>query len=308
MAGRRFMYLTALVCCLVFYIAYKGWVSWILLLTMLGIPWLSLLLSIPVLHRFRVEADCPNFVQMGQSAQAELWGLSHLPQPMFRGQLYLRRCITGEEWRCHDRDAIPTDHCGGITVTARKVKVCDYLGLFRFPVKQIREKTILVRPNPVPVDNPPDLNRHLARSWRPKAGGGYAENHELRLYRPGDGLNQVHWKLSAKTGKLIIREPMEPTKGLMLLTMDLSGIPDEIDRKFGQLLWMSRYLLAQDLHHELHALTGSGLDVFTIRTETDLTAAVDRLLCCPRATEGSVLDRNTRAAWHYQIGGGQDEG
>ncbi|MBQ9148190.1 MAG: DUF58 domain-containing protein [Oscillospiraceae bacterium] len=307
MTGRRFLYLTALVCCLVFYIAYQGWVSWILLLTMLGIPWLSLLLSIPVLHHFRVEADGPSFVQMGQSAQAELWGLSHLPQPLFRGQIYLRRCITGEVWRYREREAIPTDHCGGIVVTAQKVRVCDYLGLFRFKVKRLREKTILVRPNPVPVADPPDLSRYLARSWRPKPGGGYAENHELRLYRPGDGLNQVHWKLTAKTGKLIIREPMEPSRGLMLLTMDLCGTPDEIDRKFGQLLWMSRYLLAQNLHHELHALTGSGLEAFTIGTEADLTAAVDRLLTCPQVTAGSVLDRETPAAWQYRIGGAPDE-
>ncbi|MBR2633811.1 MAG: DUF58 domain-containing protein, partial [Lentisphaeria bacterium] len=45
-------------------------------------------------------------------------------------------------------------------------------------------------------------------SGRPKPGGGYGENYEIRQYRPGDNLNQIHWKLSAKVGDLMLREPM----------------------------------------------------------------------------------------------------
>ena len=70
------------------------------------------------------------------------------------------------------------------------------------------------RPPEVPAHpRHPDLDRYIARAWKPKSGGVCRRNHELRLYRPGDSLNQVHWKLTAKTGKWMIRQPMEPQRG-----------------------------------------------------------------------------------------------
>ena len=156
------------------------------------------------------------------------------------------------------------------------------------------------------MDNPPDLNQFIARSWRPKFGGGFAENHELRPYRPGDSLNQIHWKLSAKTGDLILREPMEPNGNLVLVTMDLNGTPEELDHKFGRLLWPSGYLLENGLRHELRVLTADGPVSCPIINEPALTAAVDALLCCP-AGDGTLLDADCGAAWQFHIGGWDHE-
>ena len=188
-----------------------------------------------------------------------------------------------------------------------KPRVCDYLGLFRFHAKTAEPKTLLVRPAPLPVKEPPDLKRFLARAWKPKPGGGYSENHELRLYRPGDNLNQVHWKLSAKTGNLTLREPMEPQRGLVLLTMTLRGSPEELDRKFGRLLWLGTFLLEQEVPFEIRALTGSGIRSLAVDSPLALTRAIDKLLCDPAAAEGSIRDQNYAASWQYHIGGQPDE-
>ena len=223
MAARRFWYLLALLGCGVFYIAYGEWFSWVALLTVAGLPWLSLILSLPAMLRFHLEPEGPDMVLLGTPARACLMGCSVLPMPPFRGRLRLQDCITGETMAYREGQGLPTEHCGGLVMTVDKARICDYLGLFSFPVKKKGKKTVIVRPVPIPVPTPPDLSRYIARSWRPKFGGGFAENHELRLYRPGDSLNQVHWKLSAKTGKLTIREPMIPERGLVLLTMNLRG-------------------------------------------------------------------------------------
>lgn len=307
MLGRRICYLAVLASCWGFYIAYGEWLSWLLLLAVLGLPWLSLLLSLPAMIRFRVEADGPQVLPMGTGGEVWLLGSSEFPLPPFKGKLRLRRCISGESQPYKAARGLPTEHCGGIAVTVEKARVCDYLGLFSFPVKPKERTTVIVRPVPVPLPEPPDLKRYIARSWRPKSGGGFAENHELRLYRPGDSLNQVHWKLSAKTGKLTLREPMVPQRGLVLLTMTLRGTGGELDRKFGRLLWLGSYLLEQSIPFQIRALTADGVQSIPVPDEQALSKAIDTLLCAGAAREGSIRDRFYAASWQYHIGGDADE-
>ncbi len=307
MAAKRIWYLAVLACCLVFYAAYGEWFSWLLLCCVLGLPWLSLIQSLPAMVRFRASVAGTDRVQQGIGGDAWILGSCPLPMPPFRGSLRLTRCFTGESWPHRDWQALPTAHCGGITAVIEKGRVCDYLGLFALPMARPEGKTILVRPRPLALPEPPDLKRYIARSWKPKFGGGFSENHELRLYRPGDSLNQVHWKLSAKTGKLILREPMEPQRGLLLLTMTLRGTPEELDRKFGRLLWLGTYLLEHGLVHELRVLTAGGVQAYRVASEQDLGRAIDSLLC-QKVAEGSIREIPFPASWQYHIGGEPDEG
>lgn len=307
MFGRRIWYLAALISCGVFYIAYGEWLSWLALLVVLGLPWLSLLLSLPAIMSFRMEADGAHFLPLGTAGEVWLLGSSNLPLPPFKGKLRLHWCMSGESRRYKAAEGLPTEHCGGITVTVEKARVCDYLGLFAVPVKAGGKKTVIIRPSPVPIPELPDLKRYIARSWRPKFGGGFAENHELRLYRPGDSLNQVHWKLSAKTGKLTLREPMVPQRGLVLLTMTLRGNAAELDRKFGRLLWLGNYLLEQRISFEIRALTGDGVRSLQVTGNQELNKAIDTLLCTETAKEGSIRDQFYAASWQYHIGGDADE-
>ena len=166
---------------------------------------------------------------------------------------------------------------------------------------------MIIRPKPVAPAVIPAVRDIRPRRWIPKPGGGFAENHELRLYRPGDSLNQIHWKLTAKTGKWILREPMEPVRGRMLVTMTLRGTPEALDRKFGRLLWLGAYLLEQDIRYEILALTGEGLLTFQVQNRNELYKAADRLLCTPAAETGSIREYVFDASWQYHIGGEADE-
>ena len=304
---RRLLYLGCLAGSLVFYFYYQQWMSWVILLSVAALPWISLLLSLPAMLQFRAELEAPAFVLMGDEAEGFLWGLSKLPQPLFQGRILLKNLNTGETRRHDPLKPLPTAHCGGWSITARNVRVCDYLGLFRCKVKQVHSHTMIVRPRPLAMAQSPALRKALAHSWRPKFGGGYAENHELRLYRPGDNLNQIHWKLSAKTGDLILREPMVPNVGRAVLTLDLCGTPEELDRKLGRLQWLSLDLLEQHLPHEIRCLTGSGVIVHFISNEKELTAAMDDILCHPLVSEGTLRERMVGAVWQYHIGGDGNE-
>lgn len=307
MAGRRLLYLAVVALCCLFYIAYGQWLSFLILTAVLALPWFSLVLSLPAMLRFRACPSGPAVLDMGGEGELWLLGSCGLPMPLFRGQLKLQNLITGQSWYYQDKEDLRTDHCGGLRVTAEGVKICDYLGLFSFPIRCRETGTILIRPRPVKMDPDQELQRCIAGAWKPKFGGGYAENHELRLYRPGDSLNQVHWKLSAKTGDLILREPMEPQRGLVLLTMNLRGTAEEMDRKFGRLLWLGRYLLEQTVPFELRVLTGDGILTYSIAHRTELNRAVDALLCRKAAREGDLRDREYVTSWRCHIGGEADE-
>lgn len=307
MRKNRFFYACALVGAVVFYIAYREWLSWLILMGILGLPWLSLLVSLPLLLKFRAGVGGPETCRMGEGASVSLHAQCRGAVPPFSGRLRLTRMNTGESWQYRSCGRIPTDHCGCILAQPEKVRVSDVLGLFRFRVKNVRTGRILVRPEPVPMGQLPDLQKYIARSWRPKPGGGYSELHEMRLYRPGDSLNQVHWKLTAKTGKLMIREPQEPDRGLVLLTLDVCGTAGELDRKFGRLLWLGCCLLAEEIPFEIRALTGEGIFSRQVTDTASLNGALDTLLGSTAAGEGSILDREFRASWHRHIGGEPDE-
>lgn len=306
MAARRIVYLAALGAVTVFYAAYGEWFSWIALLATVVLPWVSLLLSLPAMCTCRIEPVATPRVQMGEETQVRLLALCRLPVPPFRGRMRLERSITNESWTHKTEMILPTEHCGVITASAQKVRVYDYLGLFSLRVRTNSTQRIIIAPRPLAVPSACAPERFIPRAWRPKLGGGFSENHELRLYRPGDSLNQVHWKLTAKTGKLILREPMQPERGLVLVTMHLRGTPDELDRKFGRLLWLGRYLLEKNVQFELRVLTADGISAYAITDESALSCAIDALLGASPASEGDLRALNVHTSWRYHIGGEPD--
>lgn len=308
MAGRRISYLLLLVGTFCFAIAYQKWLAWFLLTVVLALPLFSLLASLPAILSARIRILFPKAVTLGDSPELTVQYKAILPMPVWKCALRVERPLTGQRWRLREDDPLPTEHCGVLNITTRKGKICDYSGLFRFPVR-IRPLNcqVAVRPLPVPVTQLPSLDVCLYPNWKPKAGGGFAENHELRLYRPGDNIQQIHWKLSAKTGALILRQPMEPVRGRVLLRMNLKGSPAAIDTMLGQLLWLGQQLLEKDIHFQTQCLTGTGVEHWDVCDEKTLIAAIDAIMACPRAVTGSLANHPEPAVWQYFIGGDSHE-
>lgn len=307
MIRRWIYYLASLIGCVIFYAAYQGWLAWLLLCCLFWLPWISLALSLPAMLTLSMKCRCGGNMTLGQNQAAAVEIRCPLPVPHYRCRITVDRPLTGERWVLKEEQLLPADHVGALFCRLEKCRVYDYLGLFFLRIRRRKDSVVTIRPGEVALQAPGDLQRYLSRAWQPKPGGGYAENHELRLYRPGDNLNQVHWKLTAKTGKLMIREPMEPMRGAVALTMDLRGDPDTLDTRFGQLLWMGKHLLEQGLRFDLRVLTGDGVAAKKIANEEELYRQLDVLLGCRPAADGSVRDEHFHAGWHYHIGGGTDE-
>ncbi len=306
MAARRIIYAIALAGAVAFYWASRNWLSAVILITAAFLPWLSLLLSLPAMLSCKVVLQCPGHVTVGTPAKAHLRASCRFPMPLISGQLQLLTVATQKKKRFKPGAALPTGHCGAYRLQCRHLWVSDYMGLFRLPARLREDRLFLVRPHILLPEQLPDMSRYLCNITRPKPGGGYAENHELREYRPGDNLRQIHWKLSAKTGELIVREPMEAQQNAVLLTMELSGDADMLDRKLGRLWGMSSYLAQNNIKHRILCYTGNGMADLSVSNEQEAQDAIDALLQQPAAAEEEI-PVYPKSLWRHHIGGGDHE-
>lgn len=306
MARNRILWLLIWLGSLVFLIFYRQWLAWLLLGGVLLVPLFSLLVSLPAMLTARLETWLPERLETGTAAELGFECKSRFIMPPWRCRVLVKHAITGRTLRLHPGDPLPTEHCGALLCTLSRARVCDYLGLFSLPIHGQREHRVIVEPKPVPIENAQEADADSAFAWKPK-NGGFSENHELRLYAPGDSLRQIHWKLSAKTGKLIIREPMIPDPGRVLVRLELKGSAHDTDRLLGKTLWLGRRLLEQNIPFEVLCLTGEGVESFRVDTAQRLEQTMDALLQRPVAGKGSVLDRVEAASKQYDIGGGSDE-
>lgn len=291
MAKNRILYLAALIGMLIFHSYYTGWFSEYLLLFGLCLPVLSLLLSLPGILKLHLQMECPECAPRGGSLQLRLFAEdpAFFPVPRCRAVVRLRNLLTGEESRqeCCFSGAqpccviLPSSHCTGWDSEIIKASAYDYLGLFRIPLRRPAAQRAFVLPVGRKPEVLPDLSRFRAKAYRPKPGGGYSEIHEMREYRPGDPLREVHWKLSAKTDKLIVREPQLAENGRILLTFDLSSDPGQTDSVLDALFWLSGWMCGQGIDHTVCWLDPRSLDVQSadIRTADDLQALLRSVLC-----------------------------
>ena len=200
----------------------------------------------------------------------------------------------------------PMDHCGLVTISCPQMYIYDYMGLFRRKLKQSQNRKLFVEPRPIPTERPLQPEGKGVSLWRPKPGGGFSEVHDLRLYRPGDDLRHIHWKMAAKIGKLVYREPMEPVQQGYVLNIALTGSPEELDKKLGQLYFASNALLNQGLEHQVRCLHSKGVSLFAVNDESSWETCLHSILGYSRA-EGGKLIGSEDALWQHHIGGDSHE-
>lgn len=306
MLGRRICYLLGVVSCFVFFLFYKEWFSWLLLMGVLWLPVFSLLISLPALYTEKFQIHAPEEVRAGMPARASLGVDCLFPRLPMRCKIRLHNRLTGERYTGMPGELIPTDHCGKMTMECTGLWVYDYLGLWRFSKKAQLRETVHILPRSLPDRHIPSPEQMPVRSWKVKPGGGVAENYDLRPYRPGDELRQIHWKVSAKVGRLIYREAMEPAQKQVVLTLTLSGTPEQLDRKLGRVYGVSGQLLSRGAPHIIYCRTAGGILTLEVTDQKSQEQAI-RSLIGGEPTQGEADLSIHDALWQCRIGGGPDE-
>ncbi|MDD4165080.1 MAG: DUF58 domain-containing protein [Eubacteriales bacterium] len=320
MLKRWITYLAVLTGAIAFYGIYDGYNSYFLLISVLLFPFFTLAISLFGMLRMRICLQpLPTEIKRGEVINAEL---NINPRCIFPLSLikitYTARNITFSRnqskvttyiYGCTETNVplpLDTSHVGCIFLDISRVKVYDYIGLFSLSVKTPEKRHITIMPNterPVPMPSFP-IDKINSKGLKPKPGGGFAEDYDLREYRIGDPINAVHWKLTSKLKKLVIREPLISEKGKLLICFNLFGKAEDLDSVFGQITYISFYLLRRMIEFNLcwYGIDGH-LNVIEIKEADDYLRFLSLVFMNPIEPEGRAIDEEAYkdSDWHYFV-------
>ena len=311
MATNRIIYLFSLALSLIFYFASGEWSSWVLLLLVAVLPWVSLLFSLPAMLRSRVEARLPRSVEAGETALMHLrveapgW----LPAPDVQMRLNLRARDRERDVRYLSRLsrtdgvlALPTEHCGAVWPAFQRGKVYDYLGLIHIRIRTPKLEPMVILPRSRMPEPMPNLEQLLNQQMKPRPGGGYSEVHDHRPYRPGDPVKDIHWKLSLKTDELIVREPMEAVRRELLLAVRTPAGPELRDENLGNLRYLSNWLLDHEIRHSVIWMEGENLARAEVFDEGSLLRMLRAVCMAPEKSQPLPEQMPFRTDWLCRVG------
>jgi uncharacterized protein (DUF58 family) len=115
--------------------------------------------------------------------------------------------------------------CGLYEASISRVECYDFLHLFHFK----RDLTILSQIQVFPSTQQPETERHESLysegfdefEESGKSGNVSSNVTDIREYQPGDRLQKIHWKLSSKIDKLMVKENEATSTNEFLLLMEL---------------------------------------------------------------------------------------
>jgi len=312
----RLIYALSLVASFLFFILYPPWLSWYLLVLLLLLIPIDLFASLPGMMSRGMLLSVPSVLEKDEDAVLKLITLSKKPYPI--RCIIARLHVTGDGFsvscrlKCSaERDeqrevTIDTSHSGVTVFVLKRISTVSLLGLFSLPIKTERTGSVLILPPPVkPADT---MALQHGTQLRPKPGGGFSEEHDMREYRQGDPVRSIHWKASAKFDSLIIREPLVPPPHSRLVhIMEWNG-EAERDLLLGRLRWVSDYLLKWQM--PFYARYGDDTTIAEISHETDL---INFLCYVLGGIENKALKFGhmpSRFSWVFRIDGreGLDSG
>ncbi|WP_336205544.1 DUF58 domain-containing protein [Nonomuraea sp. LPB2021202275-12-8] len=174
---------------------------------------------------------------------------------------------------------LPTRARGDIPVGPLLLVRADPLGLTR----KIREygaaATLLVRPRTAALAVPPSGKAyHLEGPTSDNAPSGTVTFHTLREYVAGDDLRHVHWRSSARTGTLMVRQLIDAGLPTTTVVLDTRGLTElAVDAA------ASVAVAAAGTGFPVRVVTGDGP---VAETKADAEIVLDRLALVGPGTAG----------------------
>ncbi|MCL2424925.1 MAG: DUF58 domain-containing protein [Oscillospiraceae bacterium] len=200
--------------------------------------------------------------------------------------------------------AIDTSHSGVAVFELKRIWAVSLLGLFSLPVSINAKQSMLILPPPIKPLNAVALQH--GTQLRPKPGGGFSEEHDMREYRHGDPIKSIHWKISAKYDKPIIREPLVPPPHSRLVHVVPWKNTAQRDLILGRLRWVSSYLLKRNMPFYLRLSNGS--EIVEVMQEEDLT----NFICFAFGDNTIKINKSdrlpSRFSWVFRIDAADNRG
>ena len=175
---------------------------------------------------------------------------------------------------------LESDYCGRLSLQTEKILVMDYFGIL--PVKAAlaanAKTTVLpdMFPTEVRLTPAPAVSDEGSESRR---GPDRSEVFQLREYRPGDDVRQIHWKLSSKLDELVWKEPSMPESRSLLVAWDKrnQATPEAMDAMAEAVSSVCQGILNEGIPFEL-CWTEDELHTCWIENEDELLRVIPALV------------------------------
>ena len=310
MGLQRIAYVCSLAGAAVFYVLYPFWFSWYLLTVLLILFPFDLVLSLPGMLTKRLALFAPRVLEQGTDGALEI---TTTGRPFLSGRIKARLRMksddrsVGHNLLCSagrgSRHALPfaTTHSGFVAFELKRIKTTSLIGFFSIPVPCRQTVRVLILPSPVKPANTVALPRGVI--LRPKHGGGFSEDHDIREYRLGDPVRSIHWKISAKYDSLVIREPLVPPAHDRLVQIAQWNGARERDLTLGRLRWISDYLLKWELQY--YVRLGDSGRIAEISKPGDLVEYLLRVLDSEAEPVPTPPSVPARFSWVFRVDGAE---
>lgn len=270
----RLSYFLVLLGTTAFFICFNGYLSLYLFVLSLLLPVVSLLVSLPGMLGIRASLSTSSKstgvpgVRKGEALplQLEVWNATPFSSGRARARLTVRNTFTGqqEQERFHFtagpshqifQHQLTSQTCGQVVCRLERLRVCDYLGIFALPMGRPQEITAYFWPTvynlelEIRENSIPDSEGE--RYSQKKPGDDPTELFALRDYREGDRLSRIHWKLSQKLDRVLVKELGLPLSDQLLFLLELNGDGWEADTLLDAFASLSSFLAEREHAHRV---------------------------------------------------------
>ncbi|MBQ6264553.1 MAG: DUF58 domain-containing protein [Clostridia bacterium] len=179
-------------------------------------------------------------------------------------------CSAPSKGSCSLDFAFSTEYAGKIKVFTDNIRLMAPAGIFRFRIKSNPENIAehIIVPETAPCNVfVADLNYSQADGdlySMHKSGNDPSETFLIREYVPGDPIKNIHWKLTEKVDRVMVRELGLPIKNDILLLFDMGYDADgdkpsrkDIDTLAETVFSVSQALIECGFHYTLGFLSNS---------------------------------------------------
>jgi len=289
--------------------AFLGWPEFRFLALTLAAGLLVAFAFLAGRERFRVEVELrPRRVVAGERAFGRLLVVNagarrstpaRLELPVGRGEAEFGIPALAPGAEHEELFAVPTQR-RAVIVAGPAVSVRgDALGLVRRSVRWSDPVELFVHPRTVRLrPSAAGLVRDLEGEVTPTITNNDLAFHALRPYEPGDDRRYVHWRTSARTGQLMVRQFNETRRSELVLlhAADEAGYASEDEFELAVSVLAS--IAAQVLRDgtRLRVVSGVADRVLELRTATPVTMLDDSARIEPRPAGASTVRDLAREA------------
>ena len=283
---QRLIYLLVLLGAGAFYVAFSGYLSFFILQLALFLPVLLFGVNLATWFAIRAIYDFPMAVQFqpggdgmtgrGRDVPFELEIENETPFhfPLLRLYFTIENTLTGERIKekvclpLNSRDTVRLTlnahcrHCGNLRVTLQRARCLDCLGLTALPLRLRQSAAALVLPDVHPMERETEIDQTHSDeglAYAPdRPGDDPSQVFDFHEYREGDRIKNVHWKLSNRLDRMMVKEFSEPISSTVRVVLELSGgaecPPELLDSALSACMSLSESLLFHGCAYSLEWL------------------------------------------------------